>query len=93
MSYTRLATKRWGLMWYSKNCLDGETRHLIYDNCIPVLFKTRREARDYANKRYGYIKTSPDLRGEPHGWRMPKAILVRVEALTLPMPRPESQAA
>lgn len=80
MSYTRLTTTRWSLMWHSKNALDGEKRHLIYENRLPVIFRTRQEARAYAEERYGYIKNRPDLRSEPHGWRFPQPIRVRVEA-------------
>jgi len=68
----------WGGQWYSRNRLDGVTRHLLYDNCLPVLFRTRRECREYIEREYGYIKDRKDLRGEPHGWRLPKAVKVGV---------------
>lgn len=68
--------KIWGVLWHSKNKLDGITEHLIYRNCIPVLFRTRREARIFIHKEYGYIKTRHDLRNEPHGWRLPRAVRV-----------------
>lgn len=71
---------RWGAEWYSNNHLDGETRHLIFHLGIPALFKTRREARAYIHKHYGYIKNRPDLRREPHGWRLPRPIRVEVSA-------------
>lgn len=69
---------RWGLLWHSDNQLDGSRSHLVHENCVPVLFKTRREARAYAQDRYGYIKKRPDLRAEPHCWRMPAAIRVSI---------------
>lgn len=81
MSYVKLSAERWGLLSDKTDQLDGRTVHLIFDNCLPVLFRTRREARAYATKRFGYIKTRPDLRREPHCDRMPKAVRVRVEAI------------
>ena len=73
----------WGLEWYSRNALDGETRHLLWDGPTkPLLYSTRDEARADALKRYGYIKTRPDLRREPYGWRLPRP--VRVDLVKLP---------
>ena len=65
---------RWALKWCSKNNAD----YIIYDNCLPKFFLTRKEARKYANKKYGYIKTRIDLRQEPHNWRIPRAIKVKI---------------
>jgi hypothetical protein len=71
---------KWGLEWFSKNKLDGITRHLIYENCIPIIFHSREEARKFSNERFGYIKVRKDLRVEPHGWRMPRPVkLISVE--------------
>ena len=67
----------WAGEWHSKNYLD-ECRHLLYENCLPVLFRTRQECRDYINRGYGYIRDRKDLRDEPHGWRIPRAIKVNV---------------
>jgi hypothetical protein len=68
---------RWGILWRSRNRLNGRCEHLIYDgNCEPILKKTRREARALINERYGYIKDRPDLRREPHGWKIPIPIKV-----------------
>jgi hypothetical protein len=79
MSYVETSSSlRWGLFLDKTNKLDGRTAHLIYENRLPVLFRTRREAREYANKRFGYIKTRPDLRREPFCDRMPKPVRVRV---------------
>lgn len=71
----------WGLLWRSKNRLSGVSEHLLYENCLPLLFATKKEARAYAERNYGYIKTRPDLRQEPHGWRMPEPVRVAVEHL------------
>jgi len=66
----------WAGQWYSNNRLDGVTKHLLYDNCLPALFRTRRECREYIKDKYGYIGDREDLRTEPHGWRLPRAIKV-----------------
>ena len=69
---------RWGCLWHAKNKLNGVTEHLICEKEAPVLFRTRREARAYIKLRFGYIYRRDDLRREPHGWRMPKAIRVTI---------------
>lgn len=67
----------WGLLWRSENRADGKSEHLIC-NCLPVLFSTRREALAYIKEHYGYIATRPDLRREPHGWKMPLPVRVTI---------------
>ena len=69
---------RWAIEWRSKNRLDGERRHFIWAPLGPVLFDTRQRARGYVEDIYGYIRERPDLRAEPHGWRMPRAVRVEV---------------
>jgi hypothetical protein len=69
-------TNTWGILWTSTTKLDGTTRHLIYVNCLPALFNTKKEAKHYIDEKYGYIKDRQDLRGEPHCWRVPKPIKV-----------------
>jgi hypothetical protein len=69
---------RWGALWRSYNALDGKREHLLCENGNPLLFRTRAEARAYIAKRYGYIKEREDLRREPHGWMLPKAVRVKV---------------
>ena len=69
---------RWGVEWHSINLLDGETRELMWDDTRLLLFLTRREAREWSKQHYGYIKHRPDLRREPHGWRLPRAVRVEV---------------
>jgi len=73
----------WGIEWHTRNRVDGDQRHLIW---APEpgpgafrLFRTRRECRAYIEGRYGYIRTRPDLRAEPHGWLLPRAVRVTVE--------------
>lgn len=69
----------WALKWYSKNRVDGEQEHIIYEGRLPALFRTRREALDFRENRcYGYFRTRKDLLNEPHGWRVPTCIRVKV---------------
>ena len=72
------AVRRWGLLWRSQSKLGGLTRHIMCEDQKPLLFLTRAEARLYARKTYGYIRSRPDLRNEPHGWQMPLAVRVKV---------------
>ena len=75
---------RWGLLWRSDNRLDGHTEHLLrhwrtYDPGLvnnPLLFRTRRQARAYRDEHFGYIRNRPDLKAEPHEWKLPKVVKV-----------------
>ena len=68
----------WGALWISESAAFGRTEHLLNEKCTPALFRTRAEARAYIAKRYGWIADREDLRAEPHGWRMPRAVRVSV---------------
>ena len=75
---------RWGVEWYSRNALDGVTRHPVWmEPNRPALFGTRKEAREWIQEKYGYIRLRRDLREEPHGWRMPRAVRVRLTISTV----------
>ena len=75
---------RWGLFqWCPKIALKrnqpGKTfhfEHLIFDYGKVATFKTRQEARQFAEATIGYMKKRPDLRGYPHYWRMPIPIKI-----------------
>jgi len=69
-------TNLWAGEWHSNNLLDGVTMHILYENGLPVLFRTRRQCREFIKDKYGYIAERPDLRAEPHGWRMPQTVKV-----------------
>lgn len=76
-------TALWGLQWYSRNRIDGVTRHLLWDGpAQPLLYSTRREARADALKRWGFIRGRSDLRAEPHGWRLPRPVRVEVREVS-----------
>lgn len=74
------ADNLWAIEWNSTNRLDGQRRHLIRDRdtLLPLLFRTRRLARERIRQSYGYLRDRPDLRAEPHGWRMPRAVRVKI---------------
>lgn len=79
----------WAAEWRSNNRLDGERRHLIHDShhhgChgqhFPLMFHTRAEARAFIEEKFGYIRERPDLQAEPHGWMMPRPVLVTVNVV------------
>ena len=68
----------WGALWREKNSRDGKSEELICANGFPVMFKTRDESRQYIDEKYGYLKSRPDLKSEPHGWKLPIPIRVSV---------------
>lgn len=70
--------RRWGVLWRSDCRLDGKRERFMFRDLQPALFKTRREARAWIKESYGYIAERPDLRAEPHGWKVPQAIRVAV---------------
>ena len=80
--------KGWAVKWISDNSLDGHREHLCCDARLPsmihhdgyrvLVFKSRHEARRYIKNRYGYIAKRPDLKAEPHGWSVPRAVRVQV---------------
>lgn len=70
-------TTRWAIKWHVG---------IMWDDCFPLLFLTRKECRKQILHEYGYIKNRKDLRAPPHNWRLPKAVRVKViiEELTPP---------
>jgi hypothetical protein len=72
---------RWGVLWRSKNRLDGVTERLMFKQGIPALFRKRCEAKAWIDEYYGYIRDDLDVRREPHGWRMPIPVRVKVERI------------
>jgi len=67
---------RWGLKWHTVGFDPHD--HMMYEDRMPVLFRTRAEARQWVEKKYGYIRNRKDLRGWPHGWRIPQPIRVKI---------------
>ena len=71
----------WGALWRSNNRLDGKCEHIIIEKCRPVLFRTRRESREFIKQKYGYIAERQDLQDEPHGWKIPIPVKVKIEPI------------
>lgn len=69
---------RWGILWRSKNKLDGRIERLVCFNCLPELFLTRKDARKRIGERFGYIRGRADLKAEPHGWKIPIPVRVSI---------------
>ena len=67
---------RWGVRW--RNTGFSPAEHIMYENRLPVLFRTRAEARAWIDKKYGYIRGRKDLHDWPHGWSIPQPIRVKV---------------
>lgn len=73
----------WTPKWTQKNRLDGLKKHLClwhrhYGVKFPAIFATRRECREFIEQEYGYIRDRADLRSEPHCWRVPTAVRVKI---------------
>lgn len=78
------APERWAILWRSENKSDGVSEWFMWEDCRPLLFQSRREARDFVESRFAYIKTRPDLRAEPHGWKLPRPVRVLVNLTEVP---------
>lgn len=71
----------WAAKWSQTNQLDGHQEWLCLwdrDADFPRLFRTRRECREYIERKFGYIRDRKDLRREPCCWRVPKPVRVEV---------------
>jgi hypothetical protein len=51
---------------------------VIYKDGLPKLFLTRKEARDWIETQFGYIRKRKDLQSEPFGWKVPIPVRVSV---------------
>jgi hypothetical protein len=74
--------ERWGALWRSKNRREGRCEHLMFENYVPVFFLSKRDAREWIDKKWGYIRKRPDLQREPHGWKMPVPVRVTIEVVS-----------
>lgn len=70
----------WAVLWRSASRATGRREHLIWSPAGGpyALFRTRAECRRFIEQEWGYIRERADLRAEPHGWRMPIPVRVRV---------------
>jgi len=72
--------KKWAIQWISNSRLDGTTRYFMGEPTrgMTMLFRTRKQARTYRDKHWGYIRYRTDLQDEPHGWKLPRVVRVNV---------------
>jgi len=70
---------RWAIKETQDSPLDGHREWFHWNGVCPWLFRSRSDARAHITEHYGYRRTRPDLRKSPHCWRMPQAVLVKVE--------------
>lgn len=73
----------WGIKHRKTSaCIDGPSEHIDrpvpWHYFAPVVFQTRREAREHIKKHWGYIRNRPDLKAAPHGWTVPVPVKIRV---------------
>lgn len=71
----------WAVLWRSDNSRHGKREYLIGENGNLPTFGTRQKCREYISQKYGYLRSRPDLKAEPHGWKMP--IPVRVKTVII----------
>ena len=69
--------RRWAIFWCSGK--QEQSQHLVNLNGAVALFKTRREAIEFNEVNFGYIKGRPDLKGHPHFWKFPRVVRVKIE--------------
>ncbi len=93
----RRTVKAWGIEWRSKSILDGERRSLLgrfspgleapphLAGYKTMAFETRKAAQAHIEQYYSDCRR-PDLRAEPHGWRMPRAVRINV-VVTYQLPK------
>ena len=81
MKLTDYKAERWAVVWRSESKLDGKREHFMFTEGRVALFRSRRLARETMQKEWGYIKDRPDLRAEPHGWKLPtvRRVIVTVK--------------
>ncbi len=73
------ATIAWGIKWRQKNKLDGVTEYIMGSGSIlPRCFRIREDARSFVAENYSYIAKRPDLKAEPHGWKIPQVVRMKI---------------
>jgi hypothetical protein len=64
--------ERWCILWSpgKKNKMTGD--HIIFKDCIPKMFTSKKDCKKWIDQEYSYIKERKDLRAAPYYWRLPK---------------------
>ena len=83
----------WGALWVQRACpgLHGDCSHLLRESGLPVIFKTRDDARKWIERTHGYIRERKDLRRYPHCWRVPRAVRIEIRPAPPTYPRQDER--
>lgn len=87
-------TLGWAIRWRTADWeallgkfYDGPDKYDIPD-CVDgytvMVFSSRKKAREFVKRHFGYIKDRPDLKGPPHNWKTPKVVKVMVTVQEVP---------
>lgn len=71
----------WAVEFRTESLRSGSKRFLVRKvpgQLLPSLFRTRQDARKFAEEQLGYIRKRPDLQAEPHGWKPPRVVKVKI---------------
>ena len=66
---------RWAVAWSRGVPVE---RVIVWSELRPLVFLTRREAKEWIESNYGYMRVRKDLYMAPHYWRMPSPVKIRI---------------
>ena len=69
--------RRWAVLFRTRS-RTAPAEHFLCERGMPVLFRTRREAREWIREHCSYIRERQDLRAEPHCWWIPTPVKVMI---------------
>lgn len=87
---TGATCEAWAIKWREENLTGGKREMLLgrfaRHESVPdfvagyrvMTFTTRQQARDYVERHYGHIRNRKDLQSEPHGWKMPQVVKIKI---------------
>ena len=74
-----IKAKAWGVLWRVNNKASGKILSIMYaETGTPVLFRTKRLAKEWIRQNHASVAHRTDLRAEPYGWRMPIPVRVSI---------------
>jgi len=76
-----IKAKAWGVLWRVNTKASGKILSIMYaETGTPVLFRTKRLAKEWIRQNHASVAQRKDLRAEPYGWRMPIPVRVNITA-------------
>ena len=69
--------QRWAVLFRTRS-RTAPAEHFLCERGVPVLFRTRQEARKWEKEHCSYIRERRDLRAKPHCWRIPTPVKVLI---------------